>query len=157
MDIFAIADKIYKEDPQKPNTIQISMDQEADANMLFETAALLLLEGVQRKVISSSRRIDDSIKMLEKYFKSAGLKLYVKREKSSKFLRSLDYSPNPTFYNTKSYDVETCFLVIQRATGNKQNCFLYNPFLHKVSDISQVSIYMKHKNGYYKAVIAYNK
>ena len=81
MDIKSLSEAIYKNDPQPPRAIQITLDTiTTDVSEAFEVISLFLLEGINRKIMNNNqfnnkdlnvkKFIQDKIMLLKQYCQS---------------------------------------------------------------------------------------
>ena len=170
--VFDIAEEIYRNDPKDPFQIRIAAPEENDPNMIFEIISLILLEGINKKVLpvwglidptdvdKQLKFIDSRVSLLKRYMKSCCFDLDIKPVAPKEF-ENFKFTKQPIFYVKNTYMFDMCFLVDIEQTRfkgrGKTKYLYYNP--HKYFDVPLTGKYLviKLNDEYFKCTFDFLK
>jgi hypothetical protein len=168
MNVSDLSEKIYKDEPQGPNSIRLDLDTiTTNPAEIFEIISLFFLDGVERKIMKNYKLLqgeldtDKKIKtfvnkkvlLLKQYCQSIGLdfKLTILTKKD---VKTITMHNTPSFYTKNKYSFFMAFLYKTHRRGKDYN-FIYNPGKVKFNDIRDGSIFLNIKNNFFKIQFNY--
>jgi len=164
MDISQLSDKIYSEEPQGPRSIGLELDTATNnVNEAFEVVSLILLEGINRKIIQSpklqqtdlnmNRFIQQKVQTLREYCQSISVdfKLTILNKKD---VKRVDFMDRPVFYTKDKFPFFMAFL-FKTVRKGKQYEFMYNPGRSKLTCLKDGILVLKIQNYHYKIQFNY--
>ena len=143
--IYNIAQQIFSQEPQEPDSIHLELVEESDTSILFEILSILLIECVELqlpKILRHDKSIDTFIIKLKQYFQSFGFDLTYDRveQYNQEFKNYFVFQPNK-LYNISR--VRTEFI-------NHNHTYMYIPGLHNTDNLKNFKLCVKINNNIYK-------
>ena len=89
MDPYQIAQELYSNEPQEPNTIQWQLQDMGDVTCIFEILCILVAEYIERKlkyVLRGNKSEQQFIDTLKAYFRSFNIKVECKEVNQSRHI-----------------------------------------------------------------------
>jgi len=152
MNVIDIADQLYNEKPKPACTVRISIVDGNSTNEQFEIISLLVLEGLERKIVENPtidtcknerKFVQQMCILLKLYLASIGIKLNIELL-TKKDLKKVKLVKSPNFWEIKKYkfDLNCLYKYIKKG---KEHTLYYNP-KSKLNSFSDGMLFVKIKS-----------
>ena len=134
MNVIDIANQLYNEKPKPACTVQISIVDGNSTNEQFEIISLLILEGLERKIVTNQnfdtckderKYVQQMSVLLKLYMASIGVRMNIETL-TKKDIKKMKLTKSPNFWEIKKYKMDLTCLYKYIKKG-KEHTLYYNP------------------------------